>query len=214
MTNHANSNFAIIVLAAGRSSRLGQMKQLININEQSLVEWQLAQALKVTNQVYCVLGFNASQVQARIDHLPIKTIINSKFSNGMASSIAVGVAGLAPNIKAVMIVLVDQWQLTSADLIRHQGYWQANPHAIVVAQDLTAVASSAKEKIGPPVIFSQNYFTKLTQLTGQQGAKPLLVQYQSKLLKVPLAHAFIDIDTPEQLRYMVKSLALRHNITS
>jgi molybdenum cofactor cytidylyltransferase len=208
MTSFANNNFAIIVLAAGKSSRLGQMKQLININEQSLVEWQLAQALKVTSQVYCVLGFNASQVQARIGHLPIKTITNSKFTDGMASSIAVGVAGLASNIKAVMIVLVDQWQLTSTDLIRHQGYWQANPDAIVVAQDLRAVASNEKENIGPPVIFSQDYFIELTQLTGQQGAKPLLAQYQGKLLKVPLAHAFIDIDTPEQLKYMVKKIGM------
>jgi molybdenum cofactor cytidylyltransferase len=126
----------------------------------------------------------------------------------MASSIAVGAAGLSSDIKAVMIVLVDQWQLTSADLIRHQSYWQANPHAIIVAQDLKAIGTNDKENIGPPVIFSQDYFTELTQLTGQQGAKPLLVQYQDKLLKVPLAHAFIDIDTPEQLKYMVKKLGM------
>lgn len=208
MTNSANNNFAIIVLAAGQSSRLGQMKQLISIKDKSLVEWQLEQALQVSSQVYCVLGFNANQVQARIGHLPIKTIINSKFSDGMASSISAGVAALETDIKAVMIVLVDQWQLTSSDLILHQKLWQESPHAIVVAQDLNVAGASGEEKIGPPVIFSQHYFAELTQLTGKQGAKPLLEKYQDNILKVPLAHAFFDIDTPEQLNNMYKKLGI------
>ncbi|WP_157673820.1 nucleotidyltransferase family protein [Cognaticolwellia beringensis] len=214
MTSHLNNNVAIIVLAAGQSSRLGQMKQLINIKDKSLVEWQLEEALKVSSKVYCVLGFKANEVKARIDHLPINTIINHKFSDGMASSIAAGVAALAPDIKAVMIVLVDQWQLTSADLIRHQIFWQESPHAIVVSQDINLAGSSGKEKVGPPVIFSQNYFTELKQLTGKQGAKPLLEKHQDNVLKVPLAHAFFDIDTPEQLNNMYKNSVLKHNVTS
>jgi len=209
MTSHLNNNVAIIVLAAGQSSRLGQMKQLITIKEKSLVEWQLEQALKVSSKVYCVLGFNASEVKARIDHLPINTIINKKFSGGMASSIAAGVAALTADIKAVMIVLVDQWQLTEKDLIRHQNFWQESPHAIVVAQDINMAAAVNSAQIGPPVIFSQHYFAELTQLTGKQGAKPLLEKYQDNLLKVPLAHAFFDIDTPEQLNNMYKKLGIK-----
>jgi len=208
MTIRSNDKFAIMILAAGKSARLGHMKQLVTIKGKSLIEKLLEQALGVSNQVYCVLGFNAAQVQERIDHLPIKTIINSNWSEGMASSIAAGVDGLAPEINAVMIILVDQWQLTSADLLCHQDYWQDNPLAIVVAQDISAAC--AGEKIGPPVIFPQVYFAQLRQLTGKQGAKPLLQKYQNNLLKVPLAHAFIDIDTPEQLDYMKKKLGLDH----
>ena len=205
----ANNKLAILVLAAGQSARLGQMKQLITIKDKSLVEWQLAQALHVSDQVYCVLGFKASQVQARIDHLPITTIINSTWSEGMASSIARGVDALTPDTQAVMIILVDQWQLTSADLTRHLAYWQEAPDAIVVAQNESVMTENAKEKIGPPVIFPQHYFAELKQLTGQQGAKPLLKKYQDKLLKVALGHAFIDLDTPEQLTQMNKILGVK-----
>ena len=76
MTSNEQSNVAIIVLAAGQSSRLGQMKQLVSIKGKSLIENQLEQALKVSNKVYCVLGFNADEIKSRINHLPIKTIIN------------------------------------------------------------------------------------------------------------------------------------------
>ena len=209
MNKRVNNDFAIIVLAAGQSARLGQMKQLITLKEKSLVVVQLERALKVTEQVYCVLGFNASEVQDHIDHLPIHTIINRKWSDGMASSIAAGVKALAPEIKAVMIVLVDQWQVSSADLQRHQSYWRNNPAAIVVAQAVKTTASSASEKIGPPVIFPRCYFSQLTQLSGNQGAKPLLTKYQTELLKVSLVHGFIDIDTPEQLNTMNKILDVK-----
>ena len=199
-----SSNVAIIVLAAGQSSRLGQMKQLLPINNKSLLETQLEHALAITNNVYCVLGYQAEQLQSCIDHLPIVTIINSDWLTGMGSSIAAGVKALTPDINAVMIVLVDQWQLTTSDLAQHFGYWQSKPSDIIVAQDNLAPTKS--NKIGPPVIFPRYFFSELSQLTGEQGAKPLLHKYQHVLLKVPLASAFIDVDTPEQLITMNKML--------
>ena len=211
-TTTANDKFAIIVLAAGQSSRLGQMKQLITIQEKSLLEVQLTKALTLTHQVYCVLGFEAKQLQTHIDHLPIKIIINEQWSAGMATSIAAGTKALANDISAVMIVLVDQWQLTATDLFTIESCWQNNPHAIVVASALSNVTAGGKEKMGPPVVFPQHYFSELAQLSGQEGAKSLLKKHQQMLLKVELAHAFIDLDIPEQLTEMNKVLSA--NLTS
>jgi molybdenum cofactor cytidylyltransferase len=198
------ANVAIIVLAAGRSTRLGQMKQLLPIDKTHLVNVQLELALKVTNKVYCVLGYQAERVQSCIEHLPITTIINHQWSNGMASSIAAGVRALTIDIKAVMIVLVDQWQLTSTDLIQHCISWQNNQDKIIVAQN--EASAELKASIGPPVIFPEYYFTELMQLTGEKGAKPMLDKYRGALLNVPLTTAFIDVDTPEQLIMMNKAL--------
>jgi molybdenum cofactor cytidylyltransferase len=197
-------NVGIIVLAAGQSTRLGQMKQLLPINKTHLVNVQLELALKVTSKVYCVLGYQAERVQPCIDHLPITTIINHQWSNGMASSIAVGVKTLTADINAVMIVLVDQWQLTLTDLIQHCTSWQNNQDKIIVAQN--EANAELKASIGPPVIFPKHYFAELTQLTGEKGAKPILDKYSGALLKVPLTTAFIDVDTPEQLITMNKAL--------
>lgn len=201
------SNVAIIVLAAGQSSRLGQMKQLVSIKGKSLIENRLEQALKVSNKVYCVLGFNANKINLRIGHLPIHTIINHNYCDGMASSIAAGVAALPADISAAMIVLVDQWQLTSSDLINHISHWQINSDAIIVAQSIDPTRTAGRENMGPPVIFPQQYFSELKALTGNKGAKTLLAKYNDKLLKVPLAQAFFDLDTPEQLSNMYKELA-------
>lgn len=205
MTNHEPQleNFAIVVLAAGQSSRLGQMKQLLPINNKVLIVEQLERALAVSNNVYCVLGYQAQRVQTCIDHLPITTIINNDWTSGMASSIAAGICGLAPNIQAVMIILVDQWRLTPADIKLQESCWQKQPEMIAVAKQ-----GDLKEKlaIGPPVIFPRNYFAELSHLTGEQGAKSLLMKHKSHLLMVTLEHAFTDVDTPEQLLTMTEFL--------
>jgi molybdenum cofactor cytidylyltransferase len=105
-----------------------------------------------------------------------------------------------------MIVLVDQWQLTSSDLSNHISNWQINSDVIVVAQSTKTSKQVGRENIGPPVIFPQQYFSELIALTGNKGAKPLLAKYNDKLLKVPLVQAFFDLDTPEQLSNMYKEL--------
>jgi len=207
VTTTVNNSFAIIVLAAGQSSRLGQMKQLISIQEKSLLEVQLAKALTLTHQVYCVLGFKAEQLQTHIDHLPVNIIINEQWSSGMASSIAAGVEALTTDIKAVMIVLVDQWKLTAMDLFTIESCWQNNPHAIVAASAPSTITSGGQEKMGPPVVFPKRYFSALAELSGEEGAKPLLKKHQQMILKVELAHAFIDLDTPKQLTEMNKVLS-------
>lgn len=197
-------NFAVIVLAAGQSSRLGKMKQLLPINGKVLIVRQLEKALAISNNVYCVLGHQAEQVQTCIEHLPNKTIINSSWSSGMASSIAAGVNALSANIEAVMIVLVDQWQLASEDLAQQKNCWQTQANLIVAAKNSNKEGSMS---IGPPVVFPCKYFTELSQLTGEQGAKALLMKYRDNLLAVPMENAFIDVDTPEQLANMNKFLS-------
>ena len=119
----------------------------------------------------------------------------------MASSIAAGVKELNTDINAVMIVLVDQWQIASTDITKLKTNWLNNPDAIIVSQNNS---DQLKASIGPPVIFPARYFSELCQLTGQQGAKPLLKKYKGYLLPVTMAHAFADIDTPEQLSAMNK----------
>lgn len=197
-------NFAVIVLAAGQSSRLGKMKQLLPVNGKVLIVRQLEKALAISNNVYCVLGHQAERMQACIEHLPIKTIINSSWSSGMASSIAAGVNALSANIEAVMIVLVDQWRLASEDLVQQKNCWQTQANLIVAAKNSN---SEGRMSIGPPVVFPCKYFTELSQLTGEQGAKTVLMKYLDNLLAVPMENAFIDVDTPEQLAKMNKFLS-------
>ena len=204
---------AIIVLAAGASSRLGQPKQLVEFAGKSLLLRQCELALQLSSEVVCVLGCQADIMAERLQDLAINLVINENWQQGMSSSIAAGIAALPRHIDAAMILLVDQWQLRPASLRLFEQNWREKPEKITLAgmsrtiksetANLTKQAEGASEqqviKTGPPVIFPRFFFPDLMALTGTSGAKPLLKNHQDKLNMVNLSAAFIDLDTPEQL---------------
>jgi len=185
-------NFAIILLAAGQSSRLGQPKQLIEINHESLLIRQCKMSLSLTKHVYCVLGFQSELLQQKLSALPVNIVINTSWKHGMSSSIASGVKSLPCSIKSVLILLVDQWQLnTSLLLLLVNAFTESSNNNIVTSCD--------GNKVGPPSIFPQCYFTALSQLSGEKGAKSLIIQEKEHVIPVTLPEAFVDLDNADDL---------------
>ncbi|WDE04125.1 nucleotidyltransferase family protein [Thalassomonas viridans] len=200
-----NGKLAVIVLAAGGSTRLGQPKQLVEFAGKSLIARQCLQALQLTGQVFCVLGCQAELMAKQLTGLPVTRVINENWQKGMSSSIAAAMAALPDDIDAVMIVLVDQWQLGQSELQLLKQSWQAQPQAIVLAGENVKTAGGSKIKKGPPVIFPRRYFPELMALIGEKGAKPLLEKYHDRLKVLELPQAFIDLDTPQQLQQLLAS---------
>jgi len=204
MASVTSANLEIIVLAAGSSSRLGQAKQLVNIDSVSLLRRQCMMALSQCHQVHCVLGFDHKVMKKEIVDLPVNVVVNKLWEKGLSSSITYGVNALNHKTKAVMLLLVDQWQLSSNDINNLIIQWQKNQPSIIVStkerQNINSDFSTT-ETFGPPIIFPSQYFQKLLQLGTGQGAKSIVKQYKNNVKTVPLPHAFIDLDTPEQLLY-------------
>ncbi|MDC1256037.1 nucleotidyltransferase family protein [bacterium] len=194
---------AIVILAAGCSSRLGQPKQLVPFKQSTLLSYQCNQALLVTNNVSCVFGFDSEIMKEEINDLAVESIINSAWQSGLSSSITEGVRTLGDHIDGVMLLLVDQWQLTKSDLQQLVQVWEKEPHCIITASQ----SDCSDEFTGPPVIFPRRFFMQLINNEQANGAKQLLNQYRDDVIKVNLPHTFIDLDTPEQLRKMNQYLA-------
>jgi molybdenum cofactor cytidylyltransferase len=197
-------NLAIVLLAAGNSSRLGQPKQLLPFIEGSLLRYQCLQALSVTKQVSCVIGHQATVMSDEINDLEIKQVINPLWQQGLSSSIAQGIAALDTKVDGALLLLIDQWQVTADDLQHMLTIWQKNTELIVAATK----GPSADQITGPPVIFPRKYFHALLKHNLGNGAKMMLEKYHKQVKKLVLPHAFIDVDTPEQLidlqRHLVK----------
>lgn len=185
---------AIIILAAGCSARLGQPKQLLPFINGSLLRYQCQQALRVVDNVSCVLGFQFDLMVQEINDLAIQQVANTSWQQGLSSSISAGVAQLSDDIDGVMLILVDQWRLKIQDLNAMMASWQKQPEKIIAAAN--------ESKLGPPVIFPRQFFQQLIVQRSGNGAKALLKKYPEQLISVDLAHGFIDLDTPEQLIVM------------
>ena len=181
-----------IVLAAGASTRFGSAKQLVRVGGHPLLHTAVARAAGIAgSSVLVVLGANASELTPLLTHSQSSIIINREWREGMASSIRAGVARLPPSCTAVLLMLVDQAAVTAEDLQRLVSAWRRQPEYIAAAHYGTTT--------GVPAIFPRATFSDLQGLRGDVGARQLLRRNPDRVVRVPMARAAIDIDTPEDL---------------
>ena len=184
-----------IVLAAGASTRFGSAKQLARVAGRPLLHTAVARAADVAGSaVTVVLGARAAELSPLRTHSQASVVINRDWREGMASSIRAGVARLPASCTAVLLMLVDQAAVTAEDLKRLANAWRRQPDYIVAARyGMTT---------GVPAIFPRSVFSDLASLRGDVGARVLLQRNPDRVVRVPMASAAIDIDTPEDLLEM------------
>jgi molybdenum cofactor cytidylyltransferase len=184
-----------IVLAAGASTRFGSAKQLARVAGRPLLHTAVARAADVAGSaVTVVLGARAAELSPLLTHSQASLVINRDWREGMASSIRAGVARLPASCTAVLLMLVDQAAVTAEDLERLASAWRRQPDYIVAARyGMTT---------GVPAIFPRSVFPDLAALRGDVGARVLLQRNPDRVVRVPMASAAIDIDTPEDLLEM------------
>ena len=118
-------------------------------------------------------------------------VINDDFETGIASSIATGVKAVAESAEALLLILADQPLITERYLDRMIKAWSGSKTSIVCSQFANTV--------GPPVIFPAAYFTELSRLEGDKGARRLLGLHANNVIRLPFENAAADIDVPADL---------------
>ncbi|MDB5110317.1 MAG: MobA-like protein [Mucilaginibacter sp.] len=181
----------VIILAAGSSSRLGKPKQNLVFQGQTLLQKAIQNALNsVCENVIVVLGANAEMIQPTLTNQPVPVIYNPDWQEGMASSIRHGIAELQqsiPTTTAAILMLCDQPFADAAIINQLVQKKSASPKSII--------ASAYDGTIGVPALFDQSFFSELLQLTGNEGAKKLLLKYADEVVTIPFLLGDIDIDT-------------------
>ncbi|WP_406644428.1 nucleotidyltransferase family protein [Aliisedimentitalea scapharcae] len=180
---------AILLLAAGRSSRMrGQDKLAEQIEGQPLLTQMCRRAKATGLTVFVTLPDPAHpRVSLICDATPIWV---PDADEGMAASIRRGVAALPDTVDAVMILPSDMPELTTQDLLTIAEHHTDNSRTI-----LRATAQNGTP--GHPVLFPRAYFSALQSLSGDQGARPVLRMGPITPIALPAQHALTDLDTPE-----------------
>lgn len=188
----AGDGLHAIVLAAGASTRFGSAKQLVRVAGRPLLHTAVARAADVVGAaVTVVLGARAAELTGLLTHSPSSVVINREWREGMASSIRAGVGRLPSSCSAALLMLVDQAAVSAEDLKRLAGAWRRQPEYIAAACYGTTT--------GVPAIFPRSAFSDLLTLRGDVGARAILRRNPDRVVRVPMASAGIDIDTPEDL---------------
>lgn len=159
---------AVVVLAAGASSRMGTSKQLLPLGGKTIV-WQTTNAAcqAALGEVIVVTGSNAERVDAAVGDLPITSIYNPNWQDGQASSVVTGISALSGESTAAIFLPADQPLVTPELLRRLAELYQTSGS--------TAAAPCFKGRRGSPVLFDlSRWRQKLLKLAGDQGGRTLL----------------------------------------
>jgi molybdenum cofactor cytidylyltransferase len=187
------ANIAIIILAAGRSARLGSPKQLLNYRGKTLLQHSIDTALESqASPVIVILGSVKETIEKQLDQTQIIILENTAWESGMASSISYGINKLntiAPDSEAAILMVCDQ-PYVSASLLNEL----INKH---LESGQSIIASSYENTLGTPALFHKSLFSELSALEGESGAKSLIKKYHQQTASVSFDQGSIDIDTRE-----------------
>ena len=200
MKKHDPVRFAAILLAAGPSSRLGQAKQLVRVDGESLVRRTARLLLSVDPvSLTVVTGFADDAVEQELSDLPVRFARNDDWEQGMGGSIACGVQNISEEVDGVLITLCDQWRIEGSDYLRLISMWKTNISRITASSWINDKASV----YGPPTLFPRNYIRELTGLMGSKGAKAVIDQNLANAQFVKIENAAYDLDRPEDLEQLI-----------
>ena len=189
-----------IVLAAGKSSRMGRTKALLPIGAPD--ETFLTRIVRVLREggidsTVVVIGGDAAAVRAALprDDASLSAVENPRFDDGQLSSLLVGLAAVEQrygNVEAVMVTLVDLPLISASTVRAVLDAFLANPNAPLVRP-------RHANRFGHPVIFNRSLFAELRRTDPSKGAKPVVHAHAAEEVNVDVDDegAILDIDTPE-----------------
>jgi molybdenum cofactor cytidylyltransferase len=179
-----------LVLAAGAATRFGGSKQLADLDGRPLLEHAIrAMVASPVGRVVVVLGAGAEEVQASVDMHGADALVCHRWAEGQSASLACGLAELS-GCEAVVVTLGDQ-PLMSPEAIRR----------VIAARGggVAAVRATYHGEPGHPVLLERRLFERMRDVTGDHGARHLLISARTREVPCDDLGGGQDVDTPAQL---------------
>ncbi|MGB3146164.1 MAG: nucleotidyltransferase family protein [Paracoccaceae bacterium] len=186
---------AAVILAAGRSTRMGDgNKMLAEIAGKALVRIVgEAACASSAAPVIAVTGHQGEAVASELAGLEIDCRHNPDFAQGMAGSLAAGIAALPHDASHAIVLLGDMPGITAQMIERMIAMAQAAP-------DGSIIAASHGGKRGNPVLWPHSDFAALCAIKGDKGGRGMLDANEARVVLVELGEAAaFDVDTPQAL---------------
>jgi len=187
---------AAIVLAAGRSTRMGGANKLIaEISGRPLVRIAAEQALaSQARPVIVVTGHQRERVAAALSGLDVVLVHNPDYAAGLSTSLKTGIAAVPADADGAIVALGDMPQVDAALIDRLLSAFDPEKGALVVVPTIDG-------ERGNPVVWSRRFFPELAAIEGDVGARHLIASYPEAVVEVPMTGkaALIDVDTPDAL---------------
>jgi len=181
-----------IVLAAGESRRMGTPKLLLPFGELTMIEMVVRTLLRSqVDKVLVVLGSDRKKVRKRITGMPVITIENPRYKEGMLSSIQAGFQALPQETEAVLVCLGDQPLIPVSVIDLMLECYKKTRGGIIVP--------IYERKRGHPILIDIEYKNEVLNLSPDIGLRALTHNHPEEVqeVEVDMVHILKDIDYPE-----------------
>ena len=140
------------------------------------------------------LALKQRRFDAQLASLPVETIVNPRFADGLSTSLQAGIQALDTDVDGVLVILADMPSITAANIAKlTDAFKHAGATAVVRASD--------HGKRGNPVILPRSVFGEVMKLRGDVGAKPIVEGFEGRVIDVEIgAAASQDVDTEAAIK--------------
>ncbi|HCK10822.1 MAG TPA: hypothetical protein DHW45_13175 [Candidatus Latescibacteria bacterium] len=181
-----------VVLAAGKSERMGRLKQLLPFGKRTVVE-TVTKTLQLVGctEILVVLGHRASEI-AHVLPNTVRTVVNEDYESGMFSSVLAGLNALDSQADGMLLLLGDQPQIRAGMVKAVIDRFAQSDEGIVIPV--------VDGKRGHPVVIDvRRYGEEIRDLDGSEGLKPVMRGHLEDTGFVEMDDEAIlrDLDTPE-----------------
>jgi molybdenum cofactor cytidylyltransferase len=187
-----------ILLAAGQSKRMGELKQLMPFGQSIIVEQAVDNLLgSAVDEVIVVVGYKAEDVTKAIAAKSIKLVINPDYEQGMSTSIIAGLKLVRGKVQGVMLAMGDQPLVDSQTINRLIEEFYNHDKGIAVP--------TYQGRRGHPIIFAIKYKKQLLKLRGDVGGRQIIKDHPDDVLEVAVDSESIvaDFDTTDDYQSYV-----------
>ena len=180
---------AAIVLAAGRSRRMGTFKPLLAFGNKTVIQSCIDNLQEAgVAEIVIVLGHRAEDVADHLKTSSIAFVTNPDPDSAMSKSIALGVAALGASAKAALITPADHPAVPANVIHTIIETWRAGAQL---------VQPEFESRGGHPVLIDLDYRDELTRLDQQEGLRGFFAKHRQEVVRLPVDCGFIaqDMDT-------------------
>ena len=188
------SEVAVVILAAGMSTRLGKPKQILPLAGKPLVEHTARRArASKADRCLVVLGAERESIQATLERIIDEMVFNEDYAAGQGTSIAaaikylIGTDDLFGPCDAVVFVLGDQPGVQTRAIDKVIDAWK---------HGASIVMAHYADRPGHPVLFDRQYWSELAALDSEEGGRAVIARHAAAVTYVKVeGHSPMDVDT-------------------
>jgi molybdenum cofactor cytidylyltransferase len=196
---------SLVILAAGKSTRMKENKLLLKINGETLIRHIVRTAIgSKADEVIVVVGYEADKIREQLTRLQCKLVVNEHFEKGQSQSVKAGLAAVSGSAEAVMVLPADVALINEQSINEVIDEYRKSKSRIVIA--------SHRNQSGHPILLDRTIFGEISEIAENTlGLKAVINRHRAEVKHVDVDsdRVLIDIDTREEFdKYFRKSATI------